>query len=143
MHNEQANLDYFMFSELLRDYVGLITSIKEVFHERVKARQACQHAQQMLNKKREHKAKLELQARNDKLAQAREEVVEWEEKVEKSQADFDAISKVIKKEMETFEVSRVKDFKKIIVKYLEGLLSNQHEVVKYWEAFLPEAKAVV
>jgi len=30
----------------------------------------------MLNKKREAKAKLELQVRSDKLAQAREEVVE-------------------------------------------------------------------
>lgn len=37
---------------------------------------ALQHAQQTLNKKRELKAKLELQVRNDKIAQAREEVVE-------------------------------------------------------------------
>lgn len=28
MHNEQANLDFFMFSELLRDYIALIGSVK-------------------------------------------------------------------------------------------------------------------
>lgn len=50
--------------------------LQEVFHERVKAYQTWQHAQQTLNKKREVKAKLELQVRNDKIAQAREEVVE-------------------------------------------------------------------
>ncbi len=42
----------------------------------MKAYQAWQHAQQTLNKKRELKAKLELQVRNDKVAQSREEVVE-------------------------------------------------------------------
>jgi len=142
MHTEQANLDFFMFSELLRDYVSLIGAVKEVFHERVKAYQGWQHAQQTLNKKRETKAKLELQVRNDKIAQAREEVVEWEGKVERTQEEFESISKVIKKELETFEAARVKDFKKTIVKYLESLLSHQQELVKYWEAFLPEAKAV-
>jgi sorting nexin-1/2 len=49
---------------------------QEVFHERVKAYQLWQHAQQTLNKKRETKARLELQVKNDKLPQAREEVVE-------------------------------------------------------------------
>jgi len=142
MHSDQANLDFFVFSELLRDYISLIGSVKEAFHERVKAHQAWQHAQQTLNKKRELKAKLELQVRNDKIAQARDEVVEWEGKVEKTQEDFEAISKVIKKELELFEVSRVKDFKKTIVKYIESLLVHQQELVKYWEAFLPEAKAV-
>lgn len=38
------------------------------------------------------------------------------------------MSKVIKKELETFETARVKDFKKTIVKYLESLLSHQQEV---------------
>jgi len=85
----------------------------------------------------------ELQVRNDKVAQAREEVVEWEGKVERTQEEFEAISKVIKKELETFESARVRDFKKTIVKYLESLLTHQQDLVKYWEAFLPEAKAIV
>lgn len=38
------------------------------------------------------------------------------------------MSKVIKKELETFEAARVKDFKKTIVKYLEALLTHQQEV---------------
>jgi sorting nexin-1/2 len=142
MHHNQANSDFFLFCELLKDYIALIGSVKEVFHERVKAYQNWQHAQQMLNKKREAKAKLELQVRPEKMGQAREDVVEWESKVEQSQEEFNAISGVIKKELEQFEVARVKEFKKCIVKYLESLLSHQHELVKYWEAFLPEAKAI-
>ncbi|CAL8088484.1 unnamed protein product [Orchesella dallaii] len=143
MHTDQANSDYYLFSELFRDYISLIGCVKDVFHERVKAYQTLQHAQQTLNKKREAKAKLELQVKTDKLAQAREEVVEWEAKVERSQAEFDSISNVIKKELELFETTRVKEFKKVILKYLESLLTHQQDLLKYWEAFLPEAKAVV
>lgn len=53
---------------------------------------------------------------------------QWEAKVERSQAEFDSISNVIKKELELFEATRVKEFKKVIVKYLESLLSHQQDV---------------
>jgi len=48
--------------------------------------------------------------------------------VERSQEDFNTISIVIKKELEQFELARVKEFKKIIVKYLESLYHHQQEV---------------
>lgn len=48
--------------------------------------------------------------------------------MERSQEEFNTISSVIKKELEQFEVTRVKEFKKIIVKYLESLLGHQQEV---------------
>lgn len=35
---------------------------------------------------------------------------------------------MIKKELETFESARVRDFKKTIIKYLESLLTHQNEV---------------
>jgi sorting nexin-1/2 len=49
---------------------------QEVFHERVKVYQNWQHSQQMLNKKREQKAKLKLSGKPDKGDQASMEVVE-------------------------------------------------------------------
>lgn len=57
--------------------------------------------------------------------------LQWEAKVERSQAEFDSISGVIKKELELFEMTRVKDFKKVILKYLESLLSHQQDVRKH------------
>lgn len=142
LYNEQANSDFSIFCELLKDYVALFGAIKEVFHERVKVYQNWQHSQQMLNKKREQKAKLELSGKSDKGVQAGMEVVEWESKVERGQEEFDNISKMIKKELERFEINRVKDFKAIIIQYLESLMNNQQQLIKYWEAFMPEAKAI-
>nr|CAD7418875.1 unnamed protein product [Timema cristinae] len=49
---------------------------------------------------------------------------------------------MIKKEMERFEANRVKDFKAIIINYMENLMTHQQQLIKYWEAFLPEAKAI-
>lgn len=96
----------------------------------------------MLNKKREHKARLEQAGRSDKTGQAATEVIEWESKVERGQEEFDNISRMIKKEVERFEVVRVEDFKKQLTEYLESMLQHQNQLIKHWESFLPEARAV-
>jgi sorting nexin-1/2 len=74
LRSEQSNSDFYILSEMIKDYIGLLGAIKDVFHERVKVFQNWQHAQMQLTKKRENKAKLELQQRNDKLEQAQKEV---------------------------------------------------------------------
>ncbi|KAG8175510.1 hypothetical protein JTE90_009144 [Oedothorax gibbosus] len=142
LHNQQAGQDFFLLAELLKDYIALIGAVKDVFHQRVKVYQTWQHAQQVLTKKRELKAKLELAAKQDKVPQAKEEVIEWEAKSERGQEEFENISKMIRKEVERFEKSRVYDFKVSIVKYMESLLETQQQLIKHWEAFLPEAKAI-
>ncbi|KAH0539525.1 sorting nexin-2 isoform X2 [Cotesia glomerata] len=138
----QSNSDLYQFGEMLRDYVALIGAIKDVFHERVKVFQNWQHAQMMLNKKREQKARLEQAGRSDKTTQAATEVIDWEAKVDRGQEEFDNISKMIKKEVERFEVLRVDDFKKQLTEYLETMLQHQNQLIKHWESFLPEARAV-
>jgi sorting nexin-1/2 len=53
---------------------------------------------------------------------------QWEAKVERGQEEFDNISRMIKREMERFEVNRVKDFKAVIIQYLENLMTHQQQV---------------
>lgn len=76
LHLEQANTDFFILCELLKDYLGLLGSVRDAFHERTKLFQHWQHSQQMLAKKREAKAKLELTNRSEKMDGANGEVVE-------------------------------------------------------------------
>ncbi|XP_017776336.1 PREDICTED: sorting nexin-2-like [Nicrophorus vespilloides] len=142
VHMEQANTDFYILCEMLKDYLGLLGSVRDAFHERTKMFQLWQHSQQMLTKKREAKAKLELQGRTDKVDQAGVEVIEWEAKVERSQESFDRISKMIKLEMDRFEKCRIQDFKVTFIKYLENHMEHQAQLVKYWDDFLPEAKAI-
>lgn len=73
---EQSNSDYYILSEFIKDYLGLFTAIKSVFHERVKVFQNWQHAQMQLSKRRENRGRYELNNRTDKLEQAQLEVEE-------------------------------------------------------------------
>uniref|UniRef100_A0A8C3C001 Sorting nexin-2 n=1 Tax=Cairina moschata TaxID=8855 RepID=A0A8C3C001_CAIMO len=113
-----------------------------VFDHRMKCWQKWQDAQVTLQKKREAEAKLQLANKPDKLQQAKDEIKEWETKVQQGEKDFEQISKTIRKEVGRFEKERVKDFKTVIIKYLESLVQTQQQLIKYWEAFLPEAKAI-
>ncbi|XP_053675528.1 sorting nexin-2 [Anopheles nili] len=142
LRSEQANSDLYILSETINDYIGLFGAIKDVFHERVKVFQNWQHAQIQLTKKRENKAKLELQERRDKLEFAQKEVEEWEGKVQRCQKEFDNISSEIKKEMERFELARARDFKSTIIKYLEDQMAHQQQQMKYWEAIVPVARDI-
>ncbi|XP_058237722.1 sorting nexin-1-like isoform X2 [Hemibagrus wyckioides] len=67
----------------------------------------------------------------------------WEARVNQCERDFERISSTLKKEVYRFEKNKCRDFKHHIVKYLESLLCLQHQMVKCWEAFLPEAKAIM
>ncbi|XP_049284922.1 sorting nexin-2 isoform X1 [Anopheles funestus] len=142
LRSEQANSDLYILSETIKDYIGLFGAIKDVFHERVKVFQNWQHAQIQLTKKRENKAKLELQDRRDKLEFAQKEVEEWEGKVQRCQKEFDNISSEIKKEMERFELARARDFKSTIVKYLQDQMAHQQQQMRYWEAIVPVARDI-
>ncbi|XP_065337227.1 sorting nexin-2-like isoform X1 [Cloeon dipterum] len=142
VYAEQCNADFGILCELLKDYVALVGAIKDVFHERVKVYQNWQHAQVVLNKKREAKAKFEIMGRTDKINQANDEVVEWESKVERGQEEFENISRMIKKELERFELVRIQEFKVTLINYIESLMQNQQQLIQIWESFLPEAKAI-
>ncbi|XP_038625979.1 sorting nexin-2 isoform X2 [Tachyglossus aculeatus] len=142
LHQEQAFADFYVFSELLSDYIRLIAAVKGVFDHRMKCWQKWQDAQVTLLKKRETEAKMQLANKPDKLQQAKDEIKEWEAKVHQGERDFEQISKTIRKEVGRFEKERVKDFKIVIIKYLESLVQTQQQLIKYWEAFLPEAKAI-
>lgn len=76
LRSEQANSDFFILAEFIKDYLGLFGAIKCIFHERVKAFQNWQYAQMQLSKRRENRGRFELANRADKLEQAQQEVEE-------------------------------------------------------------------
>ena len=62
--------------------------------------------------------------------------------MKRGQEDFENISKTIKIEFEKLEISRIKDFKKNIVKYMESLLDTQQKVIACWQSFEPDARGI-
>ncbi|XP_061625136.1 sorting nexin-2 [Phyllopteryx taeniolatus] len=141
-YQQQANADFYFLAELLGDYVRLLAAVKAVFEQRVKAWQKWQDTQLLLQKKREAEVKLQFSNKSDKVQQAKDDIKELEDKVQQGERDFEQISRIIRREVSRFEKERVNDFKNIITKYLEALALTQQQLIKYWEAFLPEAKAI-
>ncbi|KAL1110521.1 hypothetical protein AAG570_008049, partial [Ranatra chinensis] len=135
LHNDQARTDFSVLSELLKDYIALFGAIKEVFHERVKVYQHWQHSKMILNKKQEYKSKMEHAKRADKENLATSEIEEWDAKVDRCKKEFNNISEMIKKEMNSFEINRTKDFKSFFIKYMEDQMKHQQQV-KYCMVFI-------
>nr|XP_020476670.1 sorting nexin-1-like isoform X2 [Monopterus albus] len=142
LHQDQAENDTFGFSELIADYIRLLGAVRGSFDHRMKAWQRWQDAQAVLLKKRETEAKLLWANKPDKLQLAKEEITEWEAKVTQYERDFERVSATVRKEVIRFEKEKTKNFKRQIIKYLESVLHSQQQLIKYWEAFLPEAKAI-
>ncbi|XP_056137126.1 sorting nexin-1a [Lampris incognitus] len=142
LHQEQASNDSFTLAELLADYIRLLSAVRGAFDQRMRAWQRWQDGQAMLQKKRESEAKLLWANKPDKLQLVKEEISEWEAKVTQYERDFDRVSATVRKEVLRFEKEKARDFQKQIIKYLEALLRSQQQLMKYWEAFLPEAKAI-
>ncbi|KAM4734211.1 sorting nexin-1a [Anableps anableps] len=142
LHQDQAANDTFSFAELIADFIRLLGAVRGTFDQRMKAWQRWQDAQAMLQKKRETEAKLLWANKPDKLQLAKEEIAEWEAKVTQYERDFERVSATVRKEVVRFEKEKTKNFKRQIIVYLESLLQSQQQLIKYWEAFLPEAKAI-
>ncbi|XP_074533380.1 sorting nexin-1a isoform X2 [Halichoeres trimaculatus] len=142
LHQDQAANDTFNFAEVIADFIRLLGAVRGSFDHRMKAWQRWQDAQAALQKKRETEAKLLWANKPDKLQLAKEEIAEWEAKVTQYERDFERVSATVRKEVVRFEKEKTKNFKRQITKYLEALLQSQQQLIKYWEAFLPEAKAI-
>lgn len=142
IYSEQANSDYFVFGELVKDYVGMFDSIKEVFHHRTKVYSNWKKAEDTLRMRKETKTKLETANKQDKIPAAAAEIRDWEMKVEKYEKEFDQVSKTIKEEVKRFDFDRIKEFKIKMTKYLETLLTSQEQLVTIWEQYLPQVKAI-
>ena len=159
VHHEQAHADFYYLSELIKDYIGLVGAVKDVFQvcfyswfllirkiiyflfqERVKAWQNWQAITSSLTKKREAKVKAELAQRMDKVSILRQEIAELERQQDMAQENFDRISRQIKKEVEQFDERKANDFKKSIVKYLEDMQKAQEKIAAQWERYLPEVQ---
>ena len=71
---DQSNADYFIFSELVKDYVCLFDNIKEILYQRTKLWSNWQKAEETLKSKKETKTKLEVANKQDKIPAALAEI---------------------------------------------------------------------
>lgn len=142
VHDEQSKDDFFLLSEMVHDYIGIVGAVKDALRERVKAWQSWQTLQEELNKKREAKVKGELAGRSDKVNELKGQISDTERQLDMAQENFEKISNTIKKEFTMFEARKCQDFKQTIVAYLEKMLKAQESLSAHWESIIPGKKDV-
>lgn len=142
LHQQQYREDLFLITETIKDYVGLMNSVRQMFQMRDRAYQTWQTAQSTLTKKKEAEMKFKVAGKSDKLAQCQAEMQDWEKKLEESQKNFEEVTKTVRREIKLFESRRAAEMKEKMIGYFEALLQQQEEMVRTWEGFLPDAKAI-
>ncbi|CAI2355552.1 unnamed protein product [Caenorhabditis sp. 36 PRJEB53466] len=141
---KQADADNSKFSESIYEYITLISALKEVFSERVRAWQMWQDAQQTLARKRDQKTKIDLSSggRNERSDQLKTEIEETVQKMDLLEQHFGELSKAIREEVARFESDRKKDMKKILIEYMESMIETHTELLQLWEKFEPQARNI-
>uniref|UniRef100_F6TTI7 Sorting nexin-2 n=1 Tax=Xenopus tropicalis TaxID=8364 RepID=F6TTI7_XENTR len=160
LHQDQAFADFYLFTELLSDYIRLIAAVKGVFDQRMKCWQKWQDAQVNLQKKQEAEAKLQISNKPDKLQQAKDEIREEIEEVfrievlvngrrhfvEKRYSEFHALHKKLKKSIKTPEIpsKHVRNWVPKVLEqrrqgleaYLQAVIFENEELPKIFLDFL-------
>lgn len=138
---KQAEIDNAKFSESIFEYIMLISALKDVFAERVRAWQQWQDAQQTLARKRDQKTKIDLSAggRNEKSDQLKVEIEETVQKMDQLEQHFGELSKAIREEVARFDADRKHDMKKMLIEYMESMICTHTEMLQLWENFEPQA----
>ncbi|CAP24541.1 Protein CBR-SNX-1 [Caenorhabditis briggsae] len=138
---KQAEIDNAKFSEAIYEYIMLISALKDVFGERVRAWQQWQDAQQTLSRKRDQKTKIDLAAggRNEKSDQLKAEIEETVLRIDQLEQHFGELSKAIREEVARFDTDRKTDMKKILIDYMESMIHTHTEMLQLWEKFEPQA----
>lgn len=139
---QQAVSEFFDFSEIIADYLSLIAAIKLCFGQRQTAYKVWQSAEATLVKKRETEAKMAAMGKQDKKEQAARDVLEAETNMQTSKRAMEDITDRLRGELGLFDKTKVKEFRGIVVKQVEALMTMEHQILKAWEQYLPEAKAI-
>ena len=136
-NQQQWKLEFLLLGELIKDYLGLIGSIKKCFQERIRVFKTWQKLQGALILSRDKEGKFQVQGKPEKLILIQAEITAISQQAIDNEDLYDKISENIAEEIEIFETQKSVDFKATIRRYLQCILEHQEEVIKCWQGFKP------
>lgn len=130
LYERQAQQDVLTLGITIDEYIRLISSIKQAFHQRQKAYHSWHSAESELQKRRTTHEKLLRQGKSqqDKLNEVGAGVADAERKAHSARLLFDDMGRLMRNELERFEREKVEDFKSGVETFLEGAVEAQKEV---------------
>ena len=130
LYDRQAQQDVLTLGITIDEYIRLIGSIKQAFHQRQKAFHSWHTAEAEMQKRKATQEKLLRQGKTqqDRLNQMQGEVADAERKVHQARLLFEDMGRLMRGELERFEREKVEDFKSAVETFLESAVEAQKEV---------------
>jgi len=144
VQKHEADMDSQLLAEVLHEHLQLTQILKELFFERVKTYGQWQSNQQILVKKRETKARFDLAGNSERAKQAKAEVDEQEQHVDKLEKEFLDMSQLIRSEFSHVSSERRHDLKNAFLELLESLAESEQQILDHWQkGFASEIKNII
>ncbi|ORY79454.1 Aovps5, partial [Protomyces lactucae-debilis] len=137
LHERQAQQDLLTLGHTVEEYQRLIGSVKTALSSRQKAWFAWQDADADAAKRRSTSEKIKRQAKTqqDRLNQVDAEHTEAERKAHALKLAFEQVGRLLRSELQRFEMDKVEDFKTSLEMFLESAVEAQKEVIEHWEFY--------
>lgn len=121
----------------IEEYLRIIGSVKFIFDTRTKVFQQYHSFKQEYLKKEEALEKLTHKYKSsvEKINMLKFEVDKLRQKTEYYENSFNNISATIKREVDTFEIEKIKDFRNSVEIFIESSIESQKEAIELWETF--------
>ncbi|KAE8221791.1 hypothetical protein CF319_g4905 [Tilletia indica] len=138
----QSDADVRVIGSVIYEYERLVGSIRKAFATRVDAWIAWYKSDEETRKVQAKHEKFKKDHRGTggshmehRLQLSLQDVADSESRALTLKRDFDAVTARCKEEMSRFEREKVEDLRRALVRWLDGLIERQEEVVREWELF--------
>jgi len=140
---EQAEREAQAFEEPMREYIRLLTSVKNAINARDAALRAYNAAASALTAKKERLEKLRAGGgKEDKISALAREVSEGEEAVNLSKAEYEGVAARVDGEMARFQTEKLSDFKKYVLGFITLQIEYSERVQHTWRDLLPRLEEI-
>mmetsp|Transcript_6314 Transcript_6314/g.7959 ORF Transcript_6314/g.7959 Transcript_6314/m.7959 type:complete len:433 (+) Transcript_6314:299-1597(+) len=139
----EADKESQFFEEPLKDYVRMLGSVKQTLETRTKKQVTYETALADLNLKKANLARISgIPGKEDKRSEAETEVNQALEKVDNAKEEFDTVTQRVFEEVDRFKREKLRDFKSIILDYVQLQIEYNQQVEKTWRDVLPTLQAL-
>eukprot|EP01132_Coremiostelium_polycephalum_P010403 gene10403-12776_t len=135
--DDLSNNEYGYFEEGIRDYLRVLTSVKELLNDRLDSLYQMQNHERILATKKEKLDKLRMSNPSKVQAMSRE-VEDASRKLNDSKAEYDRISASAKVELQKFDEKRAYEMKRILNILIRLNLDFYLKSSDQWKNFLTE-----
>ena len=140
---EEAEKETLYFEEPIKFYTQMVDAVKAALSVRSDKEGAYEKVLSELSSKKSDAAKLEgVAGKEEKLAAVNAAIAEIQEKADEAKRVFDETTERVLNEVARFKKDKLRDFKKLVLDYVQMQIEYNQKVEEAWRAVLPDIESI-